>query len=186
LGQEQQVQKEDEVMFFGLKRSWKLLFVGLFLPSTLGCSPMLQTPTVPAAVEPKMTEKPIALGSSLNARVTKVRFFEGERSKLALTSDRTYDTRFAKTLTRTVYTEINLDYARPESNVTFPITLYFRQNGRTLRIEEVQSSIRSDWTSSDHLVSAGNFDPGKWTVGNYEVDVYINAKKAATGYFEIF
>ena len=147
---------------------------------------MLQTPTVPAAVEPKMTEEPIALGSSLNARVTKVRFFEGERSKLALTSDRTYDTRFAKTLTRTVYTDINLDYARPESNVTFPITLYFRQNGRTLRIEEVQSSIRSDWTSSDHLVSAGNFDPGKWTVGNYEVDVYINAKKAATGYFEIF
>jgi len=175
-------------MFFGLKRSWKLLFVGLFIPSITGCSTrrMLESPAVPAAVEPKILEEPIALGSSLNARVTKVRFFEGERSKLAATSDRTYETRFAKTLTRTVYTEINLDYPRPETNVYFPITLYFRQNGRTLRIEEVQSRIRSEWTSSDHLVGAGNFDPGKWTVGNYEVDVYINAKKAATGYFEIY
>lgn len=173
-------------MFFDPKRSCKLLFLGIFLPPTMGCSPISQNSTVPAAVEPKMIEEPITLGSSLNARVTKVRFFEGERSKLAITSDRTYQTRFAKSLTRTVYTEINLDYVRSETNLTFPITLYFRQNGKTLRIEEVQSSIRSDWTSSDHLVGAGNFDPGKWTVGNYEVDIYINAKKAATGYFEIY
>ena len=174
-------------MFFGLKRSWKLLFVGLFLPSITGCSTTrLESPAVPTAVEPKILEEPIALGSSVNARVTKVRFFEGERSKLAFISDRTYETRFAKTITRTIYTEINLDYLRPETNVYFPITLHFRQNGRTLRIEEAQSSIRSEWTSSDHLVSAGNFDPGKWTVGNYEIDVYINDKKAATGYFEIY
>jgi hypothetical protein len=175
-------------MFFDLKRSWKPLFVGLFLSSITGCSTtrMLESPAVPAAVEPKIIEEQIALGPSLNARVTKVRFFEGERSKLAFTSDRTYETRFAKTITRTVYTEITLDYPRPETNVYFPITLYFRQKGRTLRIEEVQSRIRSEWTSSDHLVSAGNFDPGKWTVGNYEIDVYINDKKAATGYFEIY
>jgi hypothetical protein len=175
-------------MFFDLQRSWKLLFVGLFLSSITGCSTtrMSESHAVPAAVDPKIIEEPIALGPSLNARVTKVRFFEGERSKLAFTSDRRYETRFAKTMTRTVYTEINLDYPRPETNINFPITLYFRQNGRTLRIEEVQSRIRSDWTSSDHLVSAGNFDPGKWAVGNYEVDVYINAKKAATGYFEVY
>jgi hypothetical protein len=174
-------------MFFGLKRSWKLLFVGLFLPSITGCgTTRLESPAVPTAVEPKILEEPIALGSSVNARVTKVRFFEGERSKLAFISDRIYETRFAKTITRTIYTEINLDYLRPETNVYFPITLYFRQNGRTLRIEEARSSIRSDWTSSDHWVSAGNFDPGKWTVGNYEIDVYINDKKAATGYFEIY
>ena len=46
--------------------------------------------------------------------------------------------------------------------------------------------IGPEWTSSGHLVGAGNFDPGKWRVGNYEVDVYINTKKAATGYFEIY
>ena len=70
-------------MFFGLKRSWKLLFVGLFLPSVTGCSTTrLESPAVPAAVEPKILEEPIALGSSVNARVTKVRFFEGKRLKV--------------------------------------------------------------------------------------------------------
>src|SRR6266699_2742389 len=107
-------------------------FVGLIMPSIKGRSTtrILAGPAVPAAVEPKILEEQIALGPSLNARVTKVRFFEGERSKLAFTSDRTYETRFAKTMTRTVYTEINLDYPRPETNVYFPITLNFRQNGR--------------------------------------------------------
>jgi hypothetical protein len=136
--------------------------------------------------EPKVLEDEVALGPSLNGRVTKIRFFEGERSKLAFTAERKYETRFARMMTRTVYTEIDLDYHRPTTKVRFPITLYFRQNGRTLRIEEVESWIEPEWTSSGHLVSAGYFEPGKWRVGTYEVDIYINAKKAATGYFEIF
>jgi hypothetical protein len=175
-------------MIFDLKRSCRLLFLGLFLLSITGCSTtgVLESRAVPAASAPKILEEQVALGPSLNARVTTIRFFEGERSKLAFTTERKYETRFARTMTRTVYTEINLDYPRPETNVYFPITLNFRQNGRTLRIEEVETRIGPEWTSSGHLVGAGNFDPGKWRVGNYEVDVYINAKKAATGYFEIY
>src|SRR5919198_84643 len=171
-------------MFFDPKRSWGLLFLGLFLPSLTSCSTgVSESRAVPTAREPKVLEEQVALSRSLNGRITKIRFFEGERSKLAFTAERKYETRFAKTMTRTVYTEIDLDYPRPETNVYFPITLYFRQNGRTLRIEEVQSRIEPEWTSSGHLVSAGHFEPGKWRVGTYEVDIYINAKKAATGYF---
>jgi hypothetical protein len=175
-------------MFFDPKRSWGLLFLGLFLPSLTGCSTtgISESRAVPAVHEPKILEEQVALGRTLNGRITKIRFFEGERSKLAFTAERKYETRFAKTMTRTVYTEIDLDYPRPETNVHFPITLYFRQNGTTLRIEEVQSRIEPEWTSSGHLVGAGHFEPGKWRVGNYEVDIYINAKKAATGYFEIY
>ena len=175
-------------MFSNLKRSWRLRFLGAFLPLIIGCSTTgsLENGAVPAAHEPKMLEEQVALSPSFNARITKIRFFEGERSKLALTNERKYDTRFAKTLTRTVYTEIDLDYPRPETKVYFPVTLYFRQNERTLRIEEIQTWIEPQWTSSDHLLGAGNFEPGKWAVGNYEVDVYINAKKAATGYFAIY
>src|ERR687892_472826 len=77
-------------------------------------------------------------------------------------------------------TEINLDHPGAQTNIYFPIRLDFRQNGRTLRIEEVDSRIGPEWTGSSHVISAGNFDPGKWSVGNYEIDVYINAKKAAT------
>jgi hypothetical protein len=175
-------------MFLNLKRSWRLIFLGPFLPSIIGCSTtgVLETGAVSAAHEPKMIEEQVALSPSFNARITNIGFFEGERSKLALTNDRKYETRFAKTMTRTVYTEIDLDYPRPASKVYFPITLYFRQNGKTLRIEEVQTWIEPQWTSSGHFVGAGNFEPGKWAVGNYEVDVYINAKKAATGYFAIY
>jgi hypothetical protein len=173
-------------MFFDLKQS-RLLLVGLFLPSITGCvaTHTLESRAVTPG-EPKIVEQPIALSPSVNAHVTKIHFFEGERSKRAFIADRKYETRFATLMTRSVYTEINLDYPRPETNIHFPITLYFRQNGRTLRIEEVEGRIGPEWTSSSHVIGAGNFDPGKWPVGNYEVDVYLNAKKAGTGYFEIY
>src|SRR5215475_4354654 len=176
-------------MLFNLKQSSRLLFIGLFLPSTTGCSAMdsIESRAVAKAAEPKIVEAPIALSPSVNARITKIQFFEGERSRAAFTmADRRYETRFPTKMTRTVYTEISVDYPRPETTVYFPITLYFRQNGRTLRIEEVENRIGPEWTSSSHVIGAGNFDPGKWPLGNYEVDVYINAKKAATGYFEIY
>ena len=174
-------------MFFGLKQSSGLLFVGLFLSVIAGRSARhtMESGAVTTA-EPKIVEEPIALSPSVTGRVTKIQFFEGERSKRAFMADRKYETRFAANMTRTVYTEIDLDYSRPETNIYFPITLYFRQNGRTLRIEEVENRIRPDWSSSNHVIGAGNFDPGKWPVGNYEVDVFIHAKKAATGYFEIY
>ncbi len=87
---------------------------------------------------------------------------------------------------RTVYTDISLDYPRTKTSIHFPIRLDFRRNGRTVRIEEVDNRIGPDWTSSSHVVNAGSFDPGKWAIGNYEVDVYINAKKAAIGFGEIY
>ncbi|MGH7794084.1 MAG: hypothetical protein ACREQ2_04160 [Candidatus Binatia bacterium] len=173
-------------MFFDLKQSSGLLFVGLFVSSITGCSATHTLEVAATAGEPKIVEESIALSPSVSARVTKIQFFEGERSKRAFTAERNYETRFATKMTRTVYTEVHLDYPRPETNIYFPITLYFRQNGRTLRIEEFENRIRPDWTSSSHVIGAGDFDPGKWPVGNYELDVYINAKKAATGYFEIY
>jgi hypothetical protein len=82
----------------------------------------------------------VALNRTVNGRVTKIQFFEGEDSKRAFMADRKYETRFATKATRTIYTEpeISLDYPRSETNIYFPITLYFRQNGRTLRIEELE------------------------------------------------
>lgn len=175
-------------MFVDLKQSSGLLFVGLFLPVITACSAThtMENRGAVAAAEPKILEQPIALNRTVNGRVTKIQFFEGEHSRRAFMADRKYETRFATKTTRTIYTEINLDYPRPETNIYFPITLYFRQNGRTLRIEEFENRIIPDWTSSSHVIGAGDFEPGKWPVGNYEVDVFINLKKVATGYFEIY
>src|SRR5574341_88780 len=137
-------------MFLDLKQSSGLLFVGLFLPSITGCNAThtLESRAVATVAEPKIVEEPIALSPSVNARVTKIQFSEGERSKLAFTAERKYETRFATQMTRTVYTQIDVAYPRPETNIYFPITLHFQQNGRTLRIEEVENRIAPDWTSS--------------------------------------
>ncbi|HZA54619.1 MAG TPA: hypothetical protein VE616_10235 [Candidatus Udaeobacter sp.] len=174
-------------MLFTLKQYSMPLF-GLLLPLITACSSstVSEGRIVPSVSEAKILREQVNLGPSFKAHVTSIRFFEGDRSKLAFSKERVYQTRFAQAKTRTVYTEIHLDHAGPGAKVYFPITLYFRQNGRTLRIEEFESRLAPDWTSSDHLVSAGHFEPGKWHVGNYEVDVYIHAEKVATGYFEIY
>jgi hypothetical protein len=136
--------------------------------------------------DPEMIEEQVALNPSFSARLTGIRFFEGERSKLAIINDKTYETRFAKTVSRTIYTEIDLDHPRPEKQVHFPIMLYFRQDGKIVRVEEIQARIDPQWSASSHLIGAGYFESGKWAIGDYEVDVYMNSKKAGTGYFAIY
>jgi hypothetical protein len=174
-------------MFFNLKRSLNLIFFGSVLLIS-GCSTMGGLESSPVAVmpEPKIIEEQVTLNPSFSAHPTSIRFFEGERSQLAIINDKTYETRFEQKLARTIYTEIDLDHPRPEMKVHFPIMLYFRQNGKTVRVEEIQARIDPQWSASSHLVGAGYFEPGKWAVGDYEVDIYINSKKAATGYFAIY
>jgi hypothetical protein len=128
----------------------------------------------------------VDLGPSFSTQVMSVRFFEGERSNLAFSGERVYATRFARPKTRTVYTEIQLEHPRPGTTVYLPIALHFRQKERTLRIEEFEGRVGPEWTSSQHVIGAGHFQAGKWRPGNYEVDVYIKDRKAATASFEIF
>jgi hypothetical protein len=162
-------------MLFRVKEFWKLTFLGAFILVT-GCSATggLENRPAPVVRESKMIEEQIALNPAFSAHLTGIRFFEGERSKLAIINDKTYDTRFQKKL------------ARPGMKVYFPIMLYFRQNGKVVRIEEIQARIEPQLNASSHLVGAGYFESGKWAFGDYDVDVYINNKKAATGYFEIY
>lgn len=175
-------------MFFDLKQSPGLVIVGLVLTLMTGCSAThtVENQTVAAVSEPKILDEPVALSRSFDARITKVQFFEGERSKYAFMADRKYETRFATQTTRMIYTEINFDYARPATKIDFAIRLFFRQNGRTLRIEEARSGIDPEWSGHSHVVGVGHFEAGKWPIGNYEVDVFVNAKKVATGYFEVY
>ena len=177
-------------MVSSLRQTWTLLFVGLLLPSVTGCSPAVngvsESQAKPSASQLKIVRDPIALGPSLNGSVKTVRFFEGDRSRLAMGKNRTYRSRFARATTRTIYTEINLEHPQPGKNIYFPLTLYFLRDGETVRIEEIEARLEPNWTSSEQVIGAGNFSPGKWRVGKYEVDVYIVAEKVATGYFEIY
>jgi hypothetical protein len=177
-------------MLFSLGRSYTLLSGAFLFLSVTGCGPSItgvsEPPTVRSVPQVKILQDPIMVDPSLNGHVTTVRFFEGDRSKLAFSKERLYASKFARVSTRTIYTEIHLENPPPGKNIYFPITLYFRQNGKTVRIEEIEGRLRPDWTSSDQLIGAGDFVPGDWRLGNYEVDVYIIAEKVATGYFEIY
>ena len=130
-------------MFVDLQQSSGLLLVGLFLPVITACSAMhtMESRATVAAAEPWILEQPVALNRTVDGCVTKIQFFEREHSKGAFMADRKYETRFATKATKTIYTEISLDYPRSETNIYFPIALYFRQNGRTLRIEELESEL---------------------------------------------
>ena len=174
-------------MFFNLKRSLNLIFCGSALLVT-GCSStgVLESTSAPMMPEPKIIEEQVTLNPSFSAHPRSIRFFEGERSNLGIVNDKTYETRFAKTLARTIYTEIDLDHPRPEKQVHFPIMLYFRQNGDLVRVDEIQARIDPQWSASSHLVGAGYFEPGKWAVGDYEVDIYVNSKKTAIAYFAVY
>lgn len=174
-------------MFFDLKRSLKLIFFASALLIT-GCSTtsVLESTPAPVMPEPKIIEEEVTLTPSFTAHPRSIRFFEGERSKLAIVNDKTYETRFAKTLARTIYTEIDLDHTRPEKQVHFPIMLYFRQNGKLVRVAEIQARIDPQWSASSHLVGAGYFEPGKWSAGDYEVDVFVNSRKTAIAYFAVY
>jgi len=171
-----------------VKLSWPLISAVCLVPIIMSCSASTapKNSAADSVRQFNILQKQVDLAPSFNASITDIRFFEGERSQIALINERKYMTRFARERTRSVYTEIHLQHLRPDSKVHFPITLYFRQNGRTVRIEEFESRVGADWTSSDHVVGVGEFEPGKWRVGNYEVDIYLAAQKAATAYFQIY
>ena len=174
-------------MFFNPKRSLNPIFFASLL-SVTGCTTtgVLENSPAPVMPESKIIEEQVALTPSFSAHPRSIRFFEGERSQLAILNDKTYETRFAKTLARTIYTEIDLDHPRPEKQVHFPIMLYFRQNGKLVRVDEIQARIDPQWSASSHLIGAGYFEPGKWAVGDYEVDVYVNSKKTAIAHFAVY
>ena len=110
-------------MFFNLTRSLNLIFFGSALLVTgCGTTEVLGNSPVPVMFESKIIEEEVALTPSFSAHPRSIRFFEGERSQLAIINDRTYET-LAKTLARTIYTEIDLDHPRPEKQVQFPIML---------------------------------------------------------------
>jgi len=165
-----------------------LLILGVLFSSTTGCSSSVtETRTAPSVPEPKILHDNVELIPSLNARVTKIRFFESGRSDMELRQKRTYQSRFAQATTRTVYTEIHLEYPQSRRRIYFAITLVCsRGNGATFRIEEYEGRIEADWTSSDHWIGVGYHSAGDWDAGAYKVDVHINGEKVATGSFEIY
>ena len=119
---------------------------------------------------------------------------------MGYTSERTYRQRFAKVITRDVFTEITLEYPKREHRLNFTIDAVYQrktpQDGEVITRPESKTYLPADEQSSMHWFHSGrlkgvgvcgfwNERRGHWSVGSYTVNVYINGEKVASGAFEI-
>jgi hypothetical protein len=167
-----------------------LLLSGFLLSSMLGCSSSFRSGSTPKTAAnppgPTVLQSKTAAIPSLDARVTKLVFFNSSAADIGPSKNPTYSTRFEHTATTRIHPEIYLEYPPPGKRVYFTMTVYIRQNTKMFRIVDYDTRIEPDWTSSHHSVGIGVFGPGNWRVGNYEADVYINGEKVAMGYFQVY
>ncbi|MFO7569358.1 MAG: tetratricopeptide repeat protein [Smithellaceae bacterium] len=125
---------------------------------------------------------------SLGAKVTQIKFFEGGYNAPPK-DQRNYQTSFARTGTRYVYSEINLEHPAPGKRRDFTVeTIWFNPYGNEIFRGNLKSSIQADWTSSYHWYSYGWRDAASshWIQGEYRVDFYANGIKIASEKFTIY
>ena len=142
---------------------------------------------------------------SLNARFTALRFFEGHSCDKLPPERRVYRQRFAKVITRDIFTEITLEYSKREQRLDFTIQAVYQhktpEGGNVVNRPELRTYLPADSQKSLHAfrsdegkslccgrVCVYESDPrplGGWSVGLYIVDVYINGEKGNSGSFEI-
>jgi hypothetical protein len=172
------------------KRSCMLLLSGLLLSSITGCSSSFRSAskakTASTVPEPTIIQSKTAAIPSLDARVTKLAFFNSAAADIAPLKNPTYTSRFEHTITTRVHPEIYLEYPPPGKKIYFTMTVHIRENTKTFRIVDYDTRIEPDWTSSHHSVGIGVLGPGNWRPGNYEADVYINGEKVAMGAFQVY
>jgi hypothetical protein len=174
------------------------------LPPGSGTPPEPATKDKPpppsSAGSPGTQQAPIIEGVQipwLNARITALRFFEGDPCKEPPLEERLHRQRFAKVVTRDVFTEITLEYPKPEQRLNFTITAIYRyttpQDGRNVSKPKLDTYLPADSQRSIHTFRS--HEGGlqwcspfirKWSVGSYTVDVYIHGDKMASGSFEIY
>ena len=138
-------------------------------------------PTAPAA-----TPEPEWNIPSLQANIENLRFFEAPQQQPPR-EERVYSQRFAQSEARYIYYEINLAYPEHSQAVDFALDVVYRNpDGSAFAEFTGNHRIEADWTSSWHSKGWGWDDPGKWPVGTYGVELYVEGELIATGSFEIY
>ncbi len=123
---------------------------------------------------------------SLNAKVTKLRFYEADSDSLPY-KQRDYRTEFQKSSTRFMWWELTLEYPTKSPKTYFNVSaIYYKSDGGILK----------QWTARDFYIDPaltsvaytygwGWSEPGNWPVGTYRADFFIKDQKVASGSFSI-
>ncbi|MDR4504242.1 MAG: tetratricopeptide repeat protein [Candidatus Scalindua sp.] len=123
--------------------------------------------------------------SSLNAKVTGLRFFEGD-VKGQPYGQRKYSTVFSKSATRYIYWEMTLAFPKSNRKSYFTIvSKFYNPHGNVMTRLKLQSNIEPGWTSSYHYHGYGWKTPGNWEIGTYRVDIFVDNQNVTSGTFTI-
>jgi hypothetical protein len=134
--------------------------------------------------------QPVQSGSGLpvpGATVTVLKFFEGPRNPTPEKSDRVYRTDFDRNNTRSIYWELNLAYPAPGQRIDFKLdAIWYRSDGSELFRQSIQAYAMPTWKNSWHTIGYGFEGPGKWTPGQYRVDLFCRGARIASSSFSIY
>ena len=133
-----------------------------------------------------LAQNPTNYIPSLNAQVTALRFFETPYNLLPL-EQRGYTDRFAKSDTRFIGWELNLEFPSPGRRISFTVEqVWYHNFGRVLARQTLQTYLEPRWTSSYHNQSWGWQNPGNWGGGSHRLDLYVQGQKVASGWFKVY
>ena len=95
-----------------------LLFLGLLIASTTGCSSSFRSSseakTASPVPAPTILHDKVEVIPSLDARLTELAFFGSSAADISPLKNPTHKSRFEHTATTRVYPEIHLEYPPPE------------------------------------------------------------------------
>ena len=121
----------------------------------------------------------------LNASVGGLRFFEKPRGALPR-DQRVYAQEFEKATTRYIVWELNLDFPEHGREVKFQIeAVFYHENGSVFARPTYDTGIKEGWHGSLHTRSWGWEKPGRWPLGFYLVELYIDEELVASGRFAV-
>ncbi len=119
------------------------------------------------------------------ARITEVRLFEGSDEVVAY-EKRAYKTKFDRASTRYIWWELNLAYPKLASKIEFDVdAVFYNPDGSVLGRSTKHAHADPEWTESWHTDGYGWKDPGRWSPGQYRLDLVVNGSKIGGGSFEI-
>ncbi len=123
--------------------------------------------------------------SSLNARVTGLRFFEGD-VKGPPYGQREYSTVFSKSSARYIYWEMTLAFPKANRKSSFTIvSKYYNPHGNFMTRLTSQGLIEPGWTWYRKYHGYGWKRPGNWETGTYRVDIFVDNQRVTSGNFTI-
>ena len=147
------------------------------------------SPTPIPTIAPPRSPTPSGSGAqipSLAASVTELRFFESGDDLLPY-EEREYSHRFPMATTRYVYWELHLSYPESKEPMTFETeAVYYKPDGTEMGRFTEESHTEAGWSSSWHTSGWGWDEPGKWPLGTYLVELYIERDLVASDTFEIY